>query len=185
MESSNFALLHVYIRKANLTTKRRFDIVDLRRFAWMNSQGSRAQKTLYTHRKRANAKNFASKRGLAVKFARLTKSWKRAIVSSWYTRRRNDFNRLFEIMYIIMWLLAECLLSDLSRSWTTLLFSLYVLSAFFFQKTLNCFQSHELLNGQLALNSKRFLGYALSLISQAIELCSNEFAITFFWVRHW
>lgn len=100
MESSNFALLHVYIRKANLTTKRRFDIVDLRRFAWMNSQGSRAQKTLYTHRKRANAKNFASKRGLAVKFARLTKSWKRAIVSSWYTRRRNDFNRLFEIMYI-------------------------------------------------------------------------------------
>ena len=48
----------------------------------MNSHGSRAQKSLYTHRKRANAKNFASKKGLVVKFARLTKSRKRAIASS-------------------------------------------------------------------------------------------------------
>ena len=60
------------------------------------------------------------------------------------------------------------------------IFTVRFVSFFCIQKTLNCFQSHELLNGQLALNFKRFLGYALSLISQAIELCSNEFAITFF-----
>jgi len=44
------ALRHVYIRRANFTIKSRFEIVKLRSFTWMNSQGSRVDKNTHAQR---------------------------------------------------------------------------------------------------------------------------------------
>ena len=64
------ALMHVYVTQANFTTKPRLEINNKRSFTEMNSQGSRVEKN--TRTKSANAKNFVHKRGLLVKFTRLT-----------------------------------------------------------------------------------------------------------------
>ena len=57
---------HVYIRRANFTAKSRFEIVKLRSFTWMNSQGSRVEKNHDSRTKSTNANNFAFKRGWVV-----------------------------------------------------------------------------------------------------------------------
>ena len=44
------ALRHVYIRRANFTIKSRFEIVKLRSFTWMNSQGCRVEKNTHAQR---------------------------------------------------------------------------------------------------------------------------------------
>ena len=60
------ALRHVYIRRANFTAKSRFEIVKLRSFTWMNSQGSRVEKNHDSRSKSTNANNFGFKRGWVV-----------------------------------------------------------------------------------------------------------------------
>ena len=64
-------LMHVYVRRADFTTKPHFEIARLRSFAQMNSQGSRIEKN--THAQRVQRvqmqKNCACKQGLVVKFA--------------------------------------------------------------------------------------------------------------------
>ena len=65
------ALMHFYVTQANFTTKPRFEIKNKRSFTEMNSQGCRVEKE-YPRTKSANAKNFVHKRGLLVKFTRLT-----------------------------------------------------------------------------------------------------------------
>ena len=62
-------LVHIYVRWANFTTKPRFEDEKLPSFA--NSQGRNSWKE-YSLPKSANAKKFAHKRGLVVKFAHLT-----------------------------------------------------------------------------------------------------------------
>ena len=57
---------HVYIRRANVTAKSRFEIVKLRSFTWMNSQGSRVEKNHDSRTKSTNANNFAFNWGWVV-----------------------------------------------------------------------------------------------------------------------
>ena len=60
--------MHVYIRRANFTTKPHFEIARLQIFAQMNSQGSIIEKNTHAQRVQMQ-KNCAYKQGLLVKFA--------------------------------------------------------------------------------------------------------------------
>ena len=68
LKGFTITLMHVYIRRANFTTKPHFEIASLRSFAQMNSQGSRIEKNTHTQRVQMQ-KNCAYKQGLVVKFA--------------------------------------------------------------------------------------------------------------------
>ena len=63
--------MHVYVTQANFTTKPRFEIKNKRSFTEMNSQGSRVEKNTHAQKVQMQ-KNFVHKRGLLVKFTRLT-----------------------------------------------------------------------------------------------------------------
>ena len=63
--------MHVYVTQANFTTKPRFEIKNKRSFTEMNSQGSRVEKNTHAQKVQMQ-KNFVYKRGLLVKFTRLT-----------------------------------------------------------------------------------------------------------------
>ena len=68
LKGLTITLMHVYVRRANFTTKPHFEIARLRSFAQTNSQGSRIEKNTHAQRVQMQ-KNCAYKQGLVVKFA--------------------------------------------------------------------------------------------------------------------
>ena len=99
MESSKFPYMHVYIRKANLTTKRRFEIVDLPRFAWMNSHGSRAQKSLYTQ-KACKCEEFCFQKRLGGEICSPDEIMQKSHCESLIYLKAKWLKKICEIMYI-------------------------------------------------------------------------------------